>query len=337
MFLEGIFKYYEDEKSRSSAVAADTPATTLGEKDVVVEESLDVMREYLCGWIMGRGELIHQRVKSRAYIQINLYNDEEVDLFTQLAERVPYLTVDTAHRSMFSRFFSTYTMTTMARAMIKIYDDQVLMDRLKKYKERTKFCLRGFFEAVNGEIILYKDGLDVLLCDNENIFFDKCVYTNASALNFITDLYEEHDELAKVSNLVKIDEAKMMISSEEIVPELVCIKDMEHAILPFKNSALDVGVNITVIEKVKEVNGVHYYTTGLTMSTNYGYYMELHGHKLYEQGYALASGTIILDDEECSNTTLVIPLVKLDASAPELKLPAVAAKLLCKKINLVDV
>lgn len=334
MFLEGIFKYYEDEKARSSSAVEDVASTTPCEKDDVVEESLDVTREYLCGWIMGRGELVHQRVKSRAYIQINLYNDEEVDLFTHLAEKVPYLTVDTAQRSMFSRFFSaSYT----ARAMIKIYDDQVLMDRLKKYKERTKFCLRGFFEAVNGEIILYKDGLDVLLYDDENIFFDKCVYTNASALNFIADLYEGHDELAKVANLVKIDEAKMMISSEEIVPDLVCVKDMEHAILPFKNSALDVGVNITVIEKVKEENGVEYYTTGLTMSTNYGYYMELHGHKLYEQGYALASGTIILDDEQFSNTTLVIPLVKLGANAPELKLPAVAAKLLCKKINFVDV
>ena len=105
MFLEGIFKYYEDEKARSSAVV-DVASTTPCEKDDVVEESLDVTREYLCGWIMGRGELIHQRVKSRAYIQINLYNDEEVDLFTHLAEKVPYLTVDTAQRSMFSRFFS---------------------------------------------------------------------------------------------------------------------------------------------------------------------------------------------------------------------------------------
>lgn len=328
MFLEGIFKYYDDEKVRCSAPVVEKDTAT-GEKDDVE----DVIREYLCGWIIGRGELVNPRVKSRMHVKINLYNDEEVDLFTHLSEKVSYLTVQTEQRSMFSRFFNMFAATC---AVVKICDDQVLMDCLKNYKERTKLCLRGFFEAANGEIIMYKDGLDVLMYDDENLFFDKCVYTNTSALNFITDLYEDHDEYAKVSNLVKIDEAKMMINSEEIVPELVCIKDVDNAITPFKNSALDVGVNITVIEKVKVENGVEYYTTGLTLSTNYGYYIELHNHKLYEQGYALASGTMILDDEVCSNTTLVIPLVKL-AHVPDLKLPAVVAKLLCKKINIVDI
>ena len=333
MFLKGIFNYYEDEEG--ARVTVTSPPSTDNEEDV---KRLDWIREYLCGWIMGRGEIIHQRVKPRTYIQINLYDQEEVDLFTNLSENVPQLTVDKVQRSLFdsvSRFFRKYTVC----AVVKMHGDQVLMDRLKNYKDResTKLCLRGFFEATRGEIILYKDGLDVALYDDECIFFDKCVYTNTSALNFITDLYEDHDEYAKVSNLVKIDEAKMMINSEEIVPELVCIKDMDHAILPFKNSALDVGVNITVIEKVKVENGVEYYTTGLNLSTNYGYYIELHGgHNLYEQGYALASGTIILDGEACATTPLVIPLVKL-AHVPDLKLPAVAARLLCKRINIVDV
>lgn len=331
MFLKGIFNYYEDEEG--ARVTVDSSPSD--EEDV---KRLDLIREYLCGWIMGRGEIVHQRVKPRTYIQINLYDQEEVDLFTSVSEQVPRLTVEKVQRSLFdsvSRFFRKYTVC----AVVKMHGDQVLMDRLKNYKdhEPTKLCLRGFFEATHGEIILYKDGLDVALYDDECIFFDKCIYTNASALNFITDLYEEFDEYAKVSNLVKIDEAKIMMSGEEIVPELVCIKDVDHAIKPFKDSALDVGVNITVIEKVKVENGVEYYTTGLNLSTNYGYYMELHGgHKLYEQGYALASGTIILDGEACTTTPLVIPLVKL-AHAPDLKLPAVVARLLCKRINIVDI
>lgn len=303
--------------------------------ECVEEEStqLDLPHQYLYGWVMGRGEVYYK--DSNPYITIDLYDEEETEIFINLSKMIDDFEVNKVTYSVFEpfRLFNIFlnknvlyaTVTITNKHIIKLFGDY---SKYIENVETSKLCTRGYFEAINGKIDMFENGLEVSLEDDDEYFFDDTLYTGSIALNLIVDLYYGHEEYGKKSNFAIVDS---VINAHTGPRRFICSKQSWDAIEPFKHKPSDSSFNISIIEKVKEVNNIYYYKTGLKFDIDYGYYIQLHDNNLYERGYALAGGTIILDgdyDEE-----LVIPLVKLYPSAQDLTLPTIAAKLTCQKIN----
>ena len=300
-----------------------------------VEETstpLDLPHQYLYGWVIGRGEVYYK--DSNPYISIDLYDEEEAEIFTNLSKMFDDFEVERVSYSMFDpfRLLNIFLNRNVVYATVKITNQQVinLLGNHSKYSnafQNTMLCTRGYFEAIDGGINVTDDGLEVLVDDDDEYFFDDILYTNTVAFNLIVDLYTGHDEYGKQSNFASVDRVIEMYAG---LPRFECLKQSCDAIEPFKNKPSDVSYNVTVVEKIKEVNGIYYYGTGLKLCIDYGYYIELHDNNLYEHGYALASGTIILESD--CDEEVVIPLVKLYPGATELKLPTIVAKLVCRKV-----
>lgn len=312
------------------------------------------LHEYLYGWIVGRGDIYFIK-ETEPYVSINLYDNEEFDLFSILIQEFDEddYSIDYVKQVWFSpnKLFNILIGKNNPYAVVKIYDKNIIKLCYNSIKQneilnKSKLFYRGYFEATSGKIDVYENGIEIVLNDDSGIEFmenylikynginheGEMIWSDMYALDFITEIYQNYENCSKLSNLVKINDAKKMYRST--IPTLNFTKTRADAIEPFKDNITESGFHISVIEQIKEMNGIYYYTTGLRFKIDYGYYIELYGYNLHEHGYALANGTLIIEN---SNTDeIIIPLVKLNNYAPELKLPIVVAKCIHRKINIVE-
>lgn len=94
-----------------------------------------------------------------------------------------------------------------------------------------------------------------------------------------------------------------------------------RAVAPTKVRGTDSGYDLWLVELIREEAGVRYYSTGLRVQPDTGYYFELVGRSsISKSGHMLANNIGIID---ASYTGPVIAaLRKVDATAPDLVLPA---------------
>lgn len=108
-------------------------------------------------------------------------------------------------------------------------------------------------------------------------------------------------------------------------------KTKENAIAPFKSRASDSGWDLTILEKVKTVNGVEYFDTGIIVEPPFGYYFDLVPRSsLSKTGYMLANSVGIID--RGYRSSILVPLVKVTQSAPDLQLPFRAVQIIPRHI-----
>jgi deoxyuridine 5'-triphosphate nucleotidohydrolase len=108
-------------------------------------------------------------------------------------------------------------------------------------------------------------------------------------------------------------------------------KVKENAVTPFKSRASDSGWDLTILEKVKTVNGVEYYDTGMIVEPPFGYYFDLVPRSsLSKTGYMLANSVGIID--RGYRSSILVPLIKVSHSAPELQLPFRAVQMIPRHI-----
>ena len=98
-------------------------------------------------------------------------------------------------------------------------------------------------------------------------------------------------------------------------------RSSERAVPPFKNRVTDSGYDLTLIDVVKRFGNVTLYTTGISVQPAFGWYFDLVPRSsLSTTGYAVANSVGIID--RTYTGPIMVPLVRLDPSAPELELPA---------------
>jgi dUTP pyrophosphatase len=98
------------------------------------------------------------------------------------------------------------------------------------------------------------------------------------------------------------------------------MKTLPSAVAPCKAYPTDSGFDLTLVEKVKEENGVVFYDTGIAVEPPPGYYFELVGRSsISKTGYMLANNIGIIDNSY--RGSIKVALVKHNASMPELTLP----------------
>lgn len=80
------------------------------------------------------------------------------------------------------------------------------------------------------------------------------------------------------------------------------------------------GIDLTLIEKVKDWGTTQVFTTGLKVSPPTGYYFLLFPRSsISKTGYILANGVGVIDKNYSGD--ILVPLIKVDQDAPDLELP----------------
>ena len=103
--------------------------------------------------------------------------------------------------------------------------------------------------------------------------------------------------------------------------KVYAIKMAPGAIIPSKARGSDVGYDLTIIEKVKELShGGVMYDTGIQMRVPWGHYLEiLPRSSLSKTGWMLANSVGVIDPSYTGN--LLVAVTRVNPDAPPLPLP----------------
>ena len=227
-----------------------------------------------------------------------------------------------------------------------------LNDKLKKY------YIIGFFDA-NGTVsndiknvkcryISKSANMCNFISKFSNIPYDKSnhnrIYKNTNCIDFLHNLYKDLDlenDLYLISNYQKyINFINWKFRVKDLSLDICKVfKDDENAILPTKANISDVGYDLTIIKKVKNLtSNTILYDTGIKIELDFGYYAEIAPRSsLSKSGYMLANSIGIIENSYTGN--LFIALTKTDLTMPDLVFPFKCCQLIFKPqifINLVE-
>ena len=238
-----------------------------------------------------------------------------------------------------------------------IYNDSKFLiyipEEYKKNQKALNTFVQGFFEKY-GEIIFrnnfntsvecymrtssHKNVIDVIekLYSIKSSEFDKNIgfisFTNVNAMDFLYELYKNSDARYRDEDMYKKYQNLMTIK-EERIPFCKFIKTDERGITPLKSRASDIGYDLTIVEKVKDMSAkTAIYDTFIKVQPCYGYYTKIVPRSsLYKSGYILVNSIGIIDPSYTA--TLKIVLTKIDESLPDLKLPFKCCQLILDRAN----
>jgi len=116
-----------------------------------------------------------------------------------------------------------------------------------------------------------------------------------------------------------------------IIPKCSFIKTDVNAVSPSKTNWSDVGYDLSIIKKVKEINSkTSLYDTGIKIQLDFGYYSEIVPRSsIIKSGYILSNNVGIIDNSYRGN--LMIALTKIADDAIEIEYPFKCCQLIFKK------
>lgn len=112
----------------------------------------------------------------------------------------------------------------------------------------------------------------------------------------------------------------------------VWCKTREDAIAPSKERVSDSGYDLTIIDVVKKFNSkTTLYTTGIKIQPAFGWYIDVVPRSsIIKSGYMLANSVGVID--RAYTGEIMIALIKVDESAPDLELPCRIAQMIPRRI-----
>jgi deoxyuridine 5'-triphosphate nucleotidohydrolase len=116
-----------------------------------------------------------------------------------------------------------------------------------------------------------------------------------------------------------------------LIPKCSFIKTDENAVSPSKTNWSDVGYDLSIIKKVKDINSrTSLYDTGIKIQLEFGYYSEIVPRSsIIKSGYMLSNSIGIIDNSYRGN--LMIALTKIAEDANEIEYPFKCCQLIFKK------
>lgn len=142
-----------------------------------------------------------------------------------------------------------------------------------------------------------------------------------NAFDFLSRIYDNSDARYRNDELYKqyIKWATFGLDNE--IPSCKFLKVEENAIIPSKERASDVGLDLTIITKVKDISKrTAMYDTGIIVAPTFGYYTKIVPRSsIIKSGYMLTNSMGIIDNTY--RGSLKICLTKIDDSLPDLTLP----------------
>jgi len=121
------------------------------------------------------------------------------------------------------------------------------------------------------------------------------------------------------------------------IPPCHVYKTHENAVVPSKARTSDAGYDLTIIEKVKQLNRrTTLYNTGIKIKLVHGMYAEVVPRSsLSKSGYMLANSVGIIDNSYTGN--IMIALTKIDDESPDVSLPFRCCQLIFRHQVFVDI
>lgn len=162
---------------------------------------------------------------------------------------------------------------------------------------------------------------------------NKLVFNSTNCIDLLGEIYKNKSVLFNNNNYDKfqsyINWKNLNIRSNNL-DECKIIKVDNNAIIPSKHYESDVGYDLTIIKKVKNLTpSTILYDTGIKLSVDYGYYIEIVPRSsLSKSGYILANSIGIIEKSYSGN--LYVALTKIDKEMPDLELPFRCCQLIFK-------
>jgi dUTP pyrophosphatase len=161
-----------------------------------------------------------------------------------------------------------------------------------------------------------------------NISKDTIDFTGTNAIDFLSKLYKDSNELFRLERKYEqyvewntTDYIGIIRKGSLRLPYCRVYKTCEEAIIPSKLRGSDVGLDLTIIKKSKELGEkTTLYDTCLKVVPAHGYYLKIYPRSsLSKSGYILSNSVGIIDPNYLG--TLKISLTKVDETKPDIKLP----------------
>jgi deoxyuridine 5'-triphosphate nucleotidohydrolase len=103
------------------------------------------------------------------------------------------------------------------------------------------------------------------------------------------------------------------------------------AVVPSKSRVSDSGYDLTILHPIKQKGLVTFYDTCISLETAHGWYIDIVPRSsISKTGYILANSVGIIDASYRGN--IIIALMKVDVSAPDLELPCRIAQMIPRPI-----
>lgn len=162
-------------------------------------------------------------------------------------------------------------------------------------------------------------------------------YSNTNMIEFLGYMYADKETCLYDTKYysVFLDLINPCANSNPI--KCLVFKSDEDAIIPSKAKFSDVGYDLTIIKKVKDLTSkTALYDTGIKISVKTGFYGEVVPRSsLSKSGYMLANSVGIIDPSYTGN--IMVALTKIDDSAPDLELPFRCCQLIFRKHIYADI
>ena len=185
-------------------------------------------------------------------------------------------------------------------------------------------------ECVNKEnLIILLNYIDVCgtITKNSTILLYGC-----NAMDFLSNIYDNSNEHTrnKENYDLYLEWNKYQFPKNRLI-KCSFYKEDPQAIIPSKSRHSDVGYDLTIIKKVKNItNDIIMYDTGIIVQPEYGYYTKIVPRSsIVKTGYMLANSIGIIDGNFLG--TLKIVLIKIDKTLPDITLPCKIAQLIIDK------
>lgn len=186
-----------------------------------------------------------------------------------------------------------------------------------------------------------EDDTIVEMINSVNDKHENCVWNGVNALEFLNDLYREDMTCYNVNtyndfitNCNPHLHSKFKFSSELFLPKFKWSMNDEHAIAPTKNRFTDTGFDLHIIKFLKEVNGVHFYDTGIQVEPPHGFYFDLVARSsISKLGWTLANNVGIIDASYRGSIKIAL---KPSTNHVELKLPMKLVQLIPRQLILME-
>jgi dUTP pyrophosphatase len=223
-----------------------------------------------------------------------------------------------------------------------LVEDETTLNSIKEatykfntYSRELKIAfIRGVFES-NYEKIPINDYLKPILNDmlefiniKHDIIDSNIVYKNElNNVKFYKLIYDNND-ITLLNSFVK---EGILHKIRTFNPTIKVVKTHPDAVIPSKAFEEDVGLDLTIISKIKDFNSkTSLYDTGIKIEVEEGYYTEIVPRSSISKfGYILANNVGIIDNNYRGN--LMIALTKICDDAADIKLPFKCCQLIIRK------
>jgi dUTP pyrophosphatase len=223
-----------------------------------------------------------------------------------------------------------------------LVEDETTLNSIKEatykfntYSRELKIAfIRGVFES-NYEKIPINDYLKPILNDmlefiniKHDIIDSNIVYKNElNNVKFYKLIYDNND-ITLLNSFVK---EGILHKIRTFNPTIKVLKTHPDAVIPSKAFEEDVGLDLTIISKIKDFNSkTSLYDTGIKIEVDEGYYTEIVPRSSISKfGYILANNVGIIDNNYRGN--LMIALTKICDDAADIQLPFKCCQLIIRK------